>query len=414
MTDEEFTYLRNVTINARDKLFTQMDKIMPNYYEPEKQKTYLETLKEYQLSFSSRFDDFKDSLSKASEVQLNEMLKSNMDELAKETVRINPKLQDTPEFRQKLEQSLNNYEHQIPGVEKSYGTDRQVPNPNEMTWNDKLAATAYTEDKQLEGVQNNLQQQLGRRATHEEVLAEEQKLAGVTVQAVEKKRMPNSLSEVQTSEDLHLVMSVGKKNINAADENGNTFAHSIQDKQLMEVAHQDYGANIHARNMDGNTPLQTTQSSEVQKYLIQNGSDVHNQNEFGKTPLFHAKDSEVAQSMIDKGANANHQSRSGETALFDQAKAGREDVVSKLIDNQVNVNHQDRRGNTALHMASTSETAQVLLDNGAQQMTNQKNMKPDEMATQKGNTNVVNTIEQHEQNKQSQKQLQNIQRMTQI
>jgi ankyrin repeat protein len=73
-------------------------------------------------------------------------------------------------------------------------------------------------------------------------------------------------------------------NINARDGDGNTALHTPRDKDVT-AALIELGADVNARNTDGNTPLFTTDDIESIPLLLRHGADPTLRNKDGKTAL---------------------------------------------------------------------------------------------------------------------------------
>ena len=73
------------------------------------------------------------------------------------------------------------------------------------------------------------------------------------------------------------------------------------------------GADIHAKNKKGQTPLHSVKHSEVAKVLIDKGADVNVKDNEGKTPLHVANDIVMIRILVDRGADINAEDNEGKT-----------------------------------------------------------------------------------------------------
>lgn len=122
------------------------------------------------------------------------------------------------------------------------------------------------------------------------------------------------------------------------------------------------GANVNARDMNGETPLFRAKTVEIAQILIDNGADVNAKTEKGHTPIFSAIDEQMIQLLIANGADINETDKCGQTPLFSVLT---KTVTQLLVSNGAKVNAKDNDGKTPLHVASSPEIAQILIDNGA-------------------------------------------------
>jgi ankyrin repeat protein len=149
-----------------------------------------------------------------------------------------------------------------------------------------------------------------------------------------------------------------------------------------------HGANIHARDEWGQTPLhsvfvvgsQFAPSLKIAERLIERGADINARDVHGRTPLMWAalsKRDECAAFLLSKGAQIDIFSASalgkleqvtqlilehpglvcatndtGLTPLHWAAQGGRVDVAALLLASGANIDARDGRGSTPLHEAS--------------------------------------------------------------
>ena len=132
------------------------------------------------------------------------------------------------------------------------------------------------------------------------------------------------------------------------------------------------GANIHAKNNGGDTPLHSARSKEVAELLIANGANVNAKNNKGFTPVdsifeaaalpsgdldiasYRSKYVDSAEQLIAKGVpfNALVMFTNGWTPLHAAAGSGNKRVAQLLLAKGVDVNAQDARGATPLDYAT--------------------------------------------------------------
>jgi len=93
------------------------------------------------------------------------------------------------------------------------------------------------------------------------------------------------------------------------------------------------GANVNARDNDGNTPLHETFLTDVEEELLRLGADVNARNGDGETPIFTTVDDKAIPLFIEHGADLRICNNKGETVM-EAAKArgpSRQEVLSKAI-----------------------------------------------------------------------------------
>jgi ankyrin repeat protein len=79
------------------------------------------------------------------------------------------------------------------------------------------------------------------------------------------------------------------------------------------------GANVNARDNDGNTPLHETFLTDVETELLKLGADVNARNNDGETPIFTTVDDDAIPLFIAHGADLTIRNNKGQT-VFEAAK----------------------------------------------------------------------------------------------
>ena len=169
-------------------------------------------------------------------------------------------------------------------------------------------------------------------------------------------------------------------NIHAVDERGNTPLHKAAGNPEPAVAALllDRDANIHAVNERGNTPLHNAASSwrdsiAVASLLLDRGADIKAVDVEGKTPLHlaaeHNAEPAVAALLLARGADIEARDDNGSTPLRGAAAFNREPgVAALLLDRGADIEARDRFGSTPLHAVAFNvepAVAALLLDHGA-------------------------------------------------
>jgi hypothetical protein len=77
----------------------------------------------------------------------------------------------------------------------------------------------------------------------------------------------------------------------------------------------DAGANVNARDSDGNTPLHETFLTDVEKELLERGADVNARNKDGETPIFTNVDNEAIPLFMEHGADVSIRNNNGQTVM---------------------------------------------------------------------------------------------------
>ncbi len=201
---------------------------------------------------------------------------------------------------------------------------------------------------------------------------------------------------------------VSKKNIGTRDSFGNTplhvaISHAVDPEVIRFLL--DCGADVNARNRNGDTPLYiavNTNNRTAGEMLLSRGADVFTNNTenysplklamikggevqdwiftsdvikardgIGNTPLHYAAEwklDSAVQALIEKSADINAQNSTGESPLFSAVKADSPSTIYLLIAKGADQNIRDYLGNTALHACirwNAKDAAMMLIRNGA-------------------------------------------------
>jgi ankyrin repeat protein len=102
---------------------------------------------------------------------------------------------------------------------------------------------------------------------------------------------------------------------------------------LRLLAHS--GANVNARDNEGNTPLHETFLTDVEEALLNLGADVNARNDDGETPIFTTVDDKAIPLFIEHGADLTIRNNKGETVIEAAKKKGpsRQKTLREAISN---------------------------------------------------------------------------------
>lgn len=177
--------------------------------------------------------------------------------------------------------------------------------------------------------------------------------------------------------------------IHAENNDGNTPLHVAAERSCLFRTddHIDFliknGANINAKNNYGSTPLHNAlmnfyeltpiANKNRMEFFIKNGADVWAKSKNGWAPLHLAskrKDGTVVQLLIDAGADAAEKTNEGYTPLHFAAERGSSEVVQALINAGAKVNEKNKLGETPLFLMNEEDDERlkilkILIKNGA-------------------------------------------------
>ncbi len=130
-------------------------------------------------------------------------------------------------------------------------------------------------------------------------------------------------------------------NLEARDQGGKTalfaagdYRSSDKDGARVECVRLlvEVGADVNARDKDGNTPLHETFLTDVEEELLKLGADVNARNKDGETPIFTNVDDDAIPLFVKYGADLTIRNNKGQTALDANTHGSqREEVLRKAI-----------------------------------------------------------------------------------
>ena len=93
------------------------------------------------------------------------------------------------------------------------------------------------------------------------------------------------------------------------------------------------GANVNARDVDGNTPLHKTFPTDVEEELLKVGADVNARNNKGETPIFTTVDDNAIPLFIAHGADLTIRNKNNKTVVEAAEEEGpiRQEALRKAI-----------------------------------------------------------------------------------
>lgn len=96
------------------------------------------------------------------------------------------------------------------------------------------------------------------------------------------------------------------------------------------------GANVNARDRDGNTPLHETFLTDVEEELLKLGANVNARNNDGETPIFTTVDDDAIPLFIKRGADLSVRNKQGKTVIEAAKELGplRQKALRKAIEDR--------------------------------------------------------------------------------
>jgi hypothetical protein len=110
------------------------------------------------------------------------------------------------------------------------------------------------------------------------------------------------------------------------------------------------GVDVNATNETEDTALHVTQNAEIARLLIKHGANIHAKNDLGTTPIFN-KDIEIAEILLDAGVDINSRTEKGNTLLMRYTYSGYLDGIKFLLERGADVNACNSDKQNALDIA---------------------------------------------------------------
>jgi len=209
------------------------------------------------------------------------------------------------------------------------------------------------------------------------------------------------------------------KYVDQANDKGECPLHSATrsgDKKTVEILHK-YGARINRNNLNNETPLhlaaenakeleddlEDDESTEIVRFLVDNGARINQQNRAGISPIMIAAckgNVNVVKYLSSRDADLEYKDRNDQTIIHLAAKNDQSAVIHALLEKNDDahylVNENDQFDNTPLHLACQFgflETVKVLLKYDADiDNKNEDEQTPFHLAAKHGHVDVVQCL----------------------
>jgi len=123
------------------------------------------------------------------------------------------------------------------------------------------------------------------------------------------------------------------------------------------------GAQVHAKDRDGQMPIHTASTEAVAGLLIGKGADIAAMDNYGRTPLHYAAyygKEKMVEFSLNSGVQINLPDEDGNTPLLLAIENGRRGAALLLISRGAKVNTANREGSTPLRAAKKKGQKEVI------------------------------------------------------
>ena len=139
----------------------------------------------------------------------------------------------------------------------------------------------------------------------------------------------------------------------------------VEENDLRKVALAlNLGADV-SRTYYGKFPLHYAKSVAIVKLLIEAGADVNAKDNDGDSPLHWVRNTDVAELLISAGADVNAKNNYGNSVLHVAAEGYKIDLAKLLILAGADVNAKNKWGRSPLDFTYSEETEALLKQHGA-------------------------------------------------
>lgn len=187
------------------------------------------------------------------------------------------------------------------------------------------------------------------------------------------KKIDKALFTAVESGDLEKVVDLLERgaDVNAKNEEGDTVLMFEKNIEMVKLL-LDAGADVNAKNLEGNTPFiiaaEYISNNKVFELLIKNGADVNDKNIYGYSAIKWAVnygDFEKFKLLVEAGADFEDE----DLLFWGASYEGNPKIINIILKSGVDVNYKDKSGRTALiygalHMCNP-KVFELLLKRGA-------------------------------------------------
>ena len=183
--------------------------------------------------------------------------------------------------------------------------------------------------------------------------------------------LAKAIYHTQRDKALNILHNIEPATVNTPWEYRLTSAHTASMKGEIDILLklQSLGANMNARDKNGNTPIFYAVNLETADTLIKTGADIHIVNEDNRTALYkllYDGKIDIVLSLLSKGVDPHITDKHKNTLLHIASIKDAIFLAKTLIEQyEVDVNAKNKRLSTPVHLAKTSGMVETLQSLGA-------------------------------------------------